>query len=218
MKKKLALLIIGVSLIALFGACSSDKSTDIDDISQTKQPQEDIPVTSKPKDTTTNNDFDLVFVYKDPGKSIAFNYPDIQVIEKGFARVFRRAEKYVIVFNRSSNDQSLPLNEINDSLMTSFKSATSSHFSVGKAKNFVVESSNEQTINGVKMLKQQGYILSDDDAGHTQNCFMIGYTFEKDGVVCQMIGTVTNAEQEQEYIDEVTKRVDSMVQTLRDDR
>ncbi|MEG2813060.1 MAG: hypothetical protein RSA79_00515 [Oscillospiraceae bacterium] len=217
-KRSTALLLTGILALSVC-ACGKEEETTNAGGGNTTKTSSNKSVSKKEQPSSQKLDPDLAHSYKSPGKNIYFNYSDdVRVIDKGMATVFSRAENNSIVFCRSRDDKSLPLDKITDDLMGQFKRAADTEFVMGKVNRFVVEKSEEVEFNGTKALRLDGFVELKGSKGTISKAFMRGYTFEKDGAVCQLIGAVTQESQTQEAKDEVVRRIDKMMNTLRSEK
>ncbi|MEG2428808.1 MAG: hypothetical protein RSA99_00315 [Oscillospiraceae bacterium] len=215
-KRSTALLLTGILALSVCACGKEEETTSNAGGGNTTKTSSNKSVSKKEQPSSQKLDPDLAHSYKSPGKNIYFNYAgDVQVIDKGMATVFCRARENSIVFCRSVDDKSLPLDKITDELMVDFKYGADTKFEMGDVKKFVVEKSEEVEFNGTKALRLDGYVVTGSRQGKIVNCFMRGYTFEKDGAVCELIGAATQESQTQEAKDEVVRRIDKMMNTLR---
>ncbi len=163
----------------------------------------------------TIND-ELIYTFEDPGYKVAFDYPNMQVIEKNTSRVFRKTARYIIVYSRDEGETAL--SDIPNKLQEDFTYATSTYITLGKARGFNIDNKKELVINGTNVLQIEGLVdVYDDYTNKSSTLPMVGYTFYKNGISCELIGIVTD-EDDGTYYKEMSKYISAMINTLRDDR
>lgn len=215
MKKFLvALLMIGLltSLVAcgINDAPSTENNTP--STSESTSSQTDEP-TKAPEDTQSDNGVDLMYTFKDPSKPVAFDYPNMKLIEEATSRVFKNS-KFMIVYSRDTKQ--MDLSEVLTALSEEFKNATSSHL-IGQFDSFSVSTSEKKTVNQTEVLLVEGYVTAKFDDGTSVKYPMRGYTFAKGDVVCQLIA-ILSEESNAANQEEMNKTIDAIIATLRDDR
>lgn len=163
-------------------------------------------------DSQTNN-IDLIYTFKDPSKPVAFDYPNLKSIEEGTSRIFKNS-RYVIAYCRDTKEAELK--DIPMELSEKFSIATSTHL-IGTFNSFTVKESKEMNINGIKVLMIKGLLVAEFDDGSKVNYPMQGYTFEKAGMIVELIGFI-NEESNDANQKEMETTVEAIIKTLRDDR
>lgn len=83
-------------------------------------------------------------------------------------------------------------------------------------EDIVITSQERVTINDRETNRFVGYFDCPSSDGSINNRYIVGYALFYDGEPMYLLGTVSSNDQEQEYIDEVTKIADDMIKTLRD--
>lgn len=214
--KKLSTILITLLMVISMTACGGNNDTNTPD---TKQSSENIEstdgntTTEQKDDTAEKNDIELMYTFKDPGYPVAFDYPNLKCIEEGTSRVFKNS-KYIIVYCR--DEKKVELDAIVDTLTEKFKMATSTHLA-GEFDSFAIDSSESTKLGDVDALIINGSVIAKYLDGSTIKLPIRGYVFSKGDVVCEVIGTI-NEESNDVNQAEMTKTIDAMMSTLRDDR
>lgn len=215
MKKILVTLLI-ISLLACLAACGTNDTPNTENntpsTTEGTPSQTDEP-TKATEETQGNNGVDLMYTFKDPSKPVAFDYPNMKLIEEATSRVFKNS-KFMLVYSRDTKQ--VDLSEVLNTLSEEFKNATSSHL-IGQFDSFSVSNSEKKTVNQTEVLLVEGTVTAKFDDGTSVKYPMRGYTFAKGDVVCQLIA-VLSEESNATNQEEMNKTIDAIIATLRDDR
>ena len=82
--------------------------------------------------------------------------------------------------------------------------------------DIVITEQERVTVNGMETNRFEGYFDCPSSDGSINDRYIVGYTFFVKGEPGYLLGTVSSNDQEERYIEEVTKTVDDMIKTLRD--
>ncbi|PQQ65419.1 hypothetical protein [Acetivibrio saccincola] len=82
--------------------------------------------------------------------------------------------------------------------------------------DIVITEQERVTVNGMETNRFEGYFDCPSSDGSINDRYIVGYTFFAKGEPGYLLGTVSSNDQEERYIEEVTKTVDDMIKTLRD--
>lgn len=160
-----------------------------------------------------SDDIEFFGTFEDPSYPVVFDYPVCRLTEEGYSRIFAR-NGYVVVYCKDAGDAALT--DINTQLTDQFVKNAEDYIN-GYFDSFSITSSEEKTVNGTDALMIDGALIGKYDDGNTISSPMHGYTFSKGGAICELLGIV-NDEPTDELVDEMTKTVDAMINTLRDER
>lgn len=159
------------------------------------------------------NDIHLIYTFKDPSKPVAFDYPNLKSIEEGTSQIFKNS-RYVIAYCRDT--KAAELKDIPMELSEKFSRATSSHL-IGTYNSLSIKESKEININDIKVLMIKGLLIAEFGDGSKVSYPMQGYTFEKAGMIVELIGFI-NEESNDTNQKEMENTTEAMIKTLRDDR
>lgn len=217
MKRVITLFLALAMCLPLVACGNSDKTGYLDPVSPTERGEDAPPQENKGQEPAgekePSTDVDLIYTFKDPSKPVAFDYPNLKVIEEGTSRVFKNS-KYVIVYCRDSGEKELQ--DIPPALGDKFGYAVNTHIT-GSFSSFDIAKTDNMKVNGTDVLAIKGVIVSAYSDGSTVDLPMLGYTFIKDGMICELIGVLPDGENDADQA-EMEKTVAAMIQTLRDDR
>lgn len=217
--KKIFTFLITLLMVISMTACGGNNDTNTPDKKQSSENIESTDgntTTEQKDDTVEKNDIELMYTFKDPGQPVAFDYPNLKSIEEGTSQVFKNS-KYIIVYCR--DEKKVELDAIVDTLTEKFKMATSTHLK-GEFDSFAIDSSESTKLGDVDALIINGSVIQKYDDGSTIKLPIRGYVFSKGGIACEVIGSINEElnESNKANQEEMTKTIDAMMSTLRDDR
>lgn len=162
------------------------KSTEQSSTSGATSNETESPTTIVTSDPVVSDDIEWFGTFKDVNNPVAFDYPECRTIEEGYSEVFS-FDGYYIVY--CVEQKQAELDGIISELSEQFAKNTTSHLT-GTFDSFLVNSSEETTINGTDALELDGEVLSHYDDGTQINSVMHSYTFAKSDAICGLIGYV----------------------------
>ena len=231
MKKRIILLTLLLVFAVLMPGCGGKDGKTVD-ITQTKQPSANNNQQEQDKDKgketekeEPSNSDDLSYLtttYQDPDNDAVINGPNLRSFYEAFSQLWNADSKYFVIVGFYKNYwKSVDREAIKtvEDIIPNMKRPIilSSHAkSYTDIRDVVVTSQERITVNGREASRFKGYFDCESDDGTIKNRYIVGYAlFYKDEPM-YLLGTVSSNDQEQEYIDEVTKTVDDMIKTLRD--
>ena len=232
MKKRIILLTLLLVFAVLMPGCGGKDGKTVD-ITQTKQPSANNNQQEQDKDKgketekeEPSNSDDLSYLtttYQDPDNDAVINGPNLRSFYEAASQLWNADSKYFIIvgFYKDYWGDVVDREAIKtvEDIIPNMKRPIilSSHAkSYTDIRDVVVTSQERITVNGREASRFKGYFDCESDDGTVKNRYIVGYAlFYKDEPM-YLLGTVSSNDQEQEYIDEVTKTVDDMIKTLRD--
>ena len=231
MKKRIILLTLLLVFAVLLPGCGGKEDKTVD-ITQTKQPAANNDQQGQDKDKGKETDKQdpsnsdelayLTNVYQEPRYRFIINGPNLISFFEGSAQLWNAGSRYFIVvgvYRKESKTVDREAIKTVEDIIPNMKRPIilSSHAkSYTDIRDVVVTSQERITVNGREASRFKGYFDCESDDGTVKNRYIVGYAlFYKDEPM-YLLGTVSSNDQEQEYIDEVTKTVDDMIKTLRD--
>ena len=214
--KKGLMIILTVCLMVAFTACG-DKEKKADNTGKTSV-ENDLIIQSEGNSKTEEKNpdkskIDLTYTFKDPGKPVVFDYPNLKCIEEGTSQIFMNS-KYVIAYCRDSINADLA--DIPTAMSEKFGSVVNSYIE-GSFASFDVAETKEMDINGVVVLMVKGTLVATYDDGSEINLPMKGYTFSKEDMVCELIAVLSEESNDKNQT-EMEETIEAMIQTLREER
>mgnify|MGYP004453799129 CR=1 FL=1 len=198
--KKLKTLLLAFAVIVTLVACSPKNGTG-----------ENVDEKSNTNTVETNENRELLpNTYKFPEKELYIDIPDYSHIESGYTELFKNRENKYVTITYSDDNTFENVKEVFDSLYPKFKNNVSSWHSINDETFTSVEN---VEINGISVQRVIGtveYGILDK-----YDCYLYGYSFIFEGVPCAIIGVVTDLDQPQKEIDELTDIVDAMMKSVR---
>ena len=232
MKKRIILLTLLLVFAVLMPGCGGKDGKTVD-ITQTKQPAANNDQQGQDKDKgketekeEPSNSDDLSYLtttYQDPDNDAVINGPNLISFYEAASQLWNAGSRYFIIvgFYKDYWGDVVDREAIKtvEDIIPNMKRPIilSSHAkSYTDIRDVVVTSQERVTVNGREASRFKGYFDCESEDGTVKNRYIVGYAlFYKDEPM-YLLGTVSSNDQEQEYIDEVTKTVDDMIKTLRD--
>lgn len=211
--KKIILSAISIILMFSMVSCGSSSTVENTSVQNNTTAQSNVNSTTE-NITQTTSDIDLIYTFEDPGYPIVFDYPEMKCIEEATSQIFKRGN-FVISYCRDK--KTCDINDITTELAKEYADATDHHI-LGDSESFDIKETKEMTINGVKVLRIDGNLVSVYDSGDKVMLPMRGYTFAKGENICELIAVLNKSEPNAEEKAEMDKTIDAMIQTLREDR
>lgn len=214
-RKKLLVIMTSLMLVSLTG-CTTKKDTNISEQNKStekKQVLQTEPDTSTEDASVNEGNIDLIYTFKDPSYPVAFDYPNIKLVEEGTSMIFKK-NNYLVIYCRDSKQAEL--NNVVAELTKKFQLATTTYLN-GEFDSFTTVYSESKTINDTEVLMVEGAVVTKYDDGSSIELPMYGYTFSKGDVICEILG-VLNERTDEVQQEDMEKTVDAMIATLRDDR
>lgn len=215
MRKIILSLICGVLLLGTLTGCGTNNN--LDDNSNNNQNNNNNTNNNTNENTNQGSSYDkselLPNTYKIPRQEIYVDTPDFNDIEKGYTELFKDGEKKLVAFTDLRNETVKNEKEAFDLIYPKFKKNVSSWLRIN-GETFTSEERIE--VNGIETLKVTGTVKL--GVLNYYDCYIYGYSFIFEGVPCAIIGVVSDLDQPQEEIDEVTEIVDAMMKTVRNKR
>lgn len=201
-KKLLSLSILLIGSVMLIG-CGKEA-----DVTVNESVAESVEVSSQSNANQSDKN-ELVNTHKVTGKQIFMDVPNYRVKEYGYVDAFvvTGAYHFGVVHDEETVSDLKQAYELNSKKM--IKSSKVEPFN-----SFNIEEEAYVKINGFDMYKFKGKANIGSIA--LSDIYMYGYTFIIDGCPVSVIGFVDADEQEQKYIDEITRVVDLVINTVRD--
>jgi len=202
--KKYLFIIITISVLLLLASCGDKEPTNNNSSSINK---------SVSKSESKPNDNNLLLTYEVPGRKIVMSAPNYQEINKGYTEMFNVNSKKFITITTEMDKVANNLNEVNSMTFDIFKNNTKNYCNGKPAQSLVINKSENKNINGIDVIRFEG-TLKCEAYGESRDSFAVGYFFIMDNTACQLLGTVVTNEQAKNDVDEITRYVDAMIQTL----
>lgn len=160
-----------------------------------------------------NTNVNLTSTYKVPGRNIYVDVPNYQEIEKGFTQLYiMHGQRYVAV-TVDKNTEISSIEQAHEAAFEKFKQNIQNYSYVNSLK---VEKSSTEIINGMEVYKYEGTLNCGRD--NVYDAYVIGYSFIFDGEPCNIIGSVIDEGQSEEWINEIRSTVETMIKTVRTER
>lgn len=214
MKKILEIAVIS-GMVFVLSACGNNSLKD-NEVNSDFESEEMIQ-TDTNSETTVNgqdeNKIELIYTFKDAGKPVVFDYPNLKSIEEATSNVFKNS-KYVIVYCRDTGN--CELKDIPEALSEDFYNATDIHLTA-PFESFLIEETTPMSVSEQEMLQINGYVVVKRSGGTLVNLPMQGYTFIKDDLICELIAVLNEENNETDQL-EMEEIVAAMISTLREER
>lgn len=219
MKKKIIVLLTGILLSALV-ACGTggDKTADPTkevNTRETTEPAEKVEQSSNER-MNEEDSVELPLTAMFPMIELFIDGPNYQFIEKGATNLYNVGGICFIALTSKRDVEADKPSEVLDVYFENFKFAVRTNCNGYDLMKFNIKESKEMEINGINFWRFQGDILANNTV-NDKSLYTVGYTFIKDNTPFQITGVVVSEEQDQKDIDEITKYVDAMVKTIRDE-
>lgn len=151
--------------------------------------------------------------YKVPLEDIYIDVPNYKELEEGMTQLFIMwGEKYV-AFTTPWNAAAATPEEAHavcfDKLVVNMAEEQ------GGINGLTVESDEKVTINGIDMYKFEGKINYGTNTIY--DGYAIGYAFIMDGIPCEIVGSVIDKTQSEEFVQEIKDVVEAMAASVRSD-
>ena len=228
MKKVLYLVLIALMLVT-FPSCGKNNNGDGGEVKETEQTgkQND---SQREESKVEESDDDLSYLvrtYTDPRYDVAIDGPNWQDFFEAYSHLWNADSIYFIIFGVYKDyweefelverDSIKTLEDIIPNMKEPIIASSSRKSYVGKAiEDIVITEQERVTVNGMETNRFVGYFDCVSGDGSINDRYIVGYTFFVKGEPGYLLGTVSSNDQEERYIEEVTKTVDDMIKTLRD--
>ena len=228
MKKVLYLVLIALMLIT-FPSCGGNNGGDEGEVNGTEQTgRENDNQTEQPEVEESDDDLSyLGSTYRDPDHRVLIDGPNWQDFFEAYSHLWNADSIYFIIFGTYKDyweefelverDSIKTLEDIIPNMKEPIIASSSRKSYVGKAiEDIVITEQERVTVNGMETNRFVGYFDCVSGDGSINDRYIVGYTFFVKGEPGYLLGTVSSNDQEERYIEEVTKTVDDMIKTLRD--
>lgn len=226
MKKVLYLVLIALMLVT-FPSCGKNNNGDGGEVKETEQTgkQND---SQREESKVEESDDDLSYLvrtYRDPDHRVLIDGPNWQDFFEKFSHLWNADSRYFIIFGVYKDyweefelverDSIKTLEDIIPNMKKPII-ASSGISSYAIIDDIVITEQERVTVNGMETNRFEGYFDCPSSDGSVNDRYIVGYTFFAKGEPGYLLGTVSSNDQEERYIEEVTKTVDDMIKTLRD--
>lgn len=215
MKKVLSILLI-LALVTSLSACGSGTKDEPLDTS-TQGTSDYVSSETQSNDNQEKTDLAYGQTFKLPGKNIFIDYRDDKRESSGggYSTAFYKDENSLSAFSYDViSEYSGDLDDVIKHLSKNLCSEVSVYCKGSIASSdLVITESSSVTIAGYQAIKFVGTINNG-----VIDCFTYGYSFVINDVPCMVVGIVSEENQQQNLIDEISKEVDTMASTLRTSR
>ena len=223
MKKILYLVLIVLMLVA-FPSCGGNNGGDEGEVNETEQTgRENDDQTEQPEAEGSDDDLSyLGTTHREPDYKVAIDGPNFQTFFERNSQLWNADSKYLIIFgaykdywSRVDRDSIETLEDIIPNMKDPII-ASSERKSYVIMEDIIITEQERVTVNGMETNRFVGYFDCPSSDGSVNDRYIVGYAFFVKGEPGYLLGTVSSNEQEDRYIEEVTKTVDDMIKTLRD--
>ncbi len=226
MKKVLYLLLITAMLVA-FPSCGGNNGGDEGEANEIGQEgRENNDQTEQPEVEESDDDLSyLGSTYRIPRYDAVINGPNLQSFLEVYSQLWNADSRYLIIFGmyRESwgrlevvdRDSIETLEDIIPNMKDPII-ASSERKSYVIIEDIIITEQERVTVNGMETNRFVGYFDCPSSDGSVNDRYIVGYAFFVKGEPGYLLGTVSSNDQEEKYIEEVTKTVDDMIKTLRD--
>lgn len=226
MKKVLYLVLIALMLVT-FPSCGKNNNGDGGDVKETEQAgkQND---NQREESKVEESDDDLSYLvrtYTDPRYDVAIDGPNWQDFFEAYSHLWNADSIYFIIFGVYKDyweefelverDSIKTLEDIIPNMKEPIIMSSEGKSYV-RIADIVITEQERVTVNGMETNRFEGYFDCPSSDGSINDRYIVGYTFFAKGEPGYLLGTVSSNDQEERYIEEVTKTVDDMIKTLRD--
>ena len=224
MKKVLYLVLIALMLVT-FPSCGKNNNGDGGEVKETEQTgkQNDSQREESNVEASDDDLSYLVRTYTDPRYDVAIDGPNWQDFFEAYSHLWNADSIYFIIFgvykdywDMVDRDSIKTLEDIIPNMKKPII-ASSEGKSYARIEDIVITEEERVTVNGMEANRFVGHFYRKPHAdGRSRNRYIVGYAFFVKGEPGYLLGTVSSNDQEEKYIEEVTKTVDDMIKTLRD--
>jgi hypothetical protein len=226
MKKVLYLVLIALMLVT-FPSCGKNNNGDGGEVKETEQAgkQND---NQREESKVEESDDDLSYLvrtYTDPRYDVAIDGPNWQDFFEAYSHLWNADSIYFIIFGTYKDyweefelverDSIKTLEDIIPNMKEPIIMSSEGKSYV-RIADIVITEQERVTVNGMETNRFEGYFDCPSSDGSINDRYIVGYTFFAKGEPGYLLGTVSSNDQEERYIEEVTKTVDDMIKTLRD--
>ena len=226
MKKVLYLVLIALMLVT-FPSCGKNNNGDGGEVKETEQTgkQND---SQREESKVEESDDDLSYLvrtYTDPRYDVAIDGPNWQDFFEAYSHLWNADSIYFIIFGVYKDyweefelverDSIKTLEDIIPNMKEPIIMSSEGKSYV-RIADIVITEQERVTVNGMETNRFEGYFDCPSSDGSINDRYIVGYTFFVKGEPGYLLGTVSSNDQEEIYIEEVTKTVDDMIKTLRD--
>jgi hypothetical protein len=226
MKKVLYLVLIALMLVT-FPSCGKNNNGDGGEVKETEQTgkQND---SQREESKVEESDDDLSYLvrtYTDPRYDVAIDGPNWQDFFEAYSHLWNADSIYFIIFGVYKDyweefelverDSIKTLEDIIPNMKEPIIMSSEGKSYV-RIADIVITEQERVTVNGMETNRFEGYFDCPSSDGSINDRYIVGYTFFAKGEPGYLLGTVSSNDQEERYIEEVTKTVDDMIKTLRD--
>lgn len=216
-KKIFAILFMFVTVITVV-SCSEKNKTGENEVNDEKISINEVVTSEKKEEQYTETSSRersplLPNTYKVPKQEIYVDTPSFNDIEKGYTELFKDGEKKYVAFTDLRNETVENVKEAFDRVYPKFVKNVSSWHRIN-GETFTSEENVE--VNGIEALRVTGTVKL--GVLNYYDCYLYGYGFIFEGVPCAIIGVVSDLDQPQEEIDELTAIVDAMMESVRNEQ
>lgn len=228
--KKFSLILVVIAMLFTVGGCSQEKETKTDNQTATTQNNKGSEKGNE-KNKDEGSDYEradfLTKTYENPNTGFYIDTPAYHEMTEGASRMWNVDSQYfVIVAGFDSEKASIhnfkleDVKELEDILpAVKFAIRISSYRKCYvDIKDLEVENTEKMTVAGREVLRFTGHFTRELKGEIVKVRYVVGYvTFFKNYPV-YVVGVNSSEDQKQEYTDEITKVVDAMIKTLRDEK
>ena len=228
--KKFSLILVVIAMLFTVGGCSQEKETKTDNQTATTQNNKGSEKGNE-KNKDEGSDYEradfLTKTYKNPHTNFYIDVPAYHEMTEGASRMWNVDSQYfVIVAGFDSEKASIhnfkleDVKELEDILPVVKRAIiiSSDRKSYCDIDDLVVDKSEKMKVAGREVLRFTGRFTWKKYDESTKDRYVVGYVTFFENYPVYVVGVNSSEDQKQEYTDEITKVVDAMIKTLRDEK
>ena len=225
--KKVLYLVLIVLMLVTFPSCGGNNGGDEGEVNETEHTgRENDNQTEQPEVEESDDDLSyLGRTYTELNYNVAIDGPNFQDFREKFSHLWNLDSRYLVIFGMYKYywDESELVDrdaiETLEDIIPNMKDpiiASSERKSYVIIEDIIITEQERVTVNGMETNRFVGYFDCPSSDGSVNDRYIVGYAFFVKGEPGYLLGTVSSNDQEEKYIEEVTKTVDDMIKTLRD--
>ena len=222
--KKVLYLVLIVLMLVTFPSCGGNNGGDEGEVNGTEQTgRENDNQTEQPEVEESDDDLSyLGSTYRNSRYNVSIDGPNLQSFFERNSQLWNADSRYLIIFgiyrevwSHVERDAIKTLEDIIPNMKKPII-ASSQAKSYTTINDVVITEEEKINVNGMETNRFVGYFDCASEDGSVSDRYIVGYAFFVKGEPGYLLGTVSSNDQEEIYIEEVTKTVDDMIKTLRD--
>jgi len=222
--KKFLYLVLIVLILVTFPSCGGNNGGDEGEVNGTEQTgRENDNQTEQPEVEESDDDLSyLGSTYRNSRYNVSIDGPNLQSFFERNSQLWNADSRYLVIFgiyrevwSHVERDAIKTLEDIIPNMKKPII-ASSQAKSYTTINDVVITEEEKINVNGMETNRFVGYFDCASEDGSVSDRYIVGYTFFAKGEPGYLLGTVSSNDQEEKYIEEVTKTVDDMIKTLRD--